>query len=72
MIIKESRLPRDKRMDLVCIVTPNHLHFEPAKLALENGFHVICDKPLAFDADEAEVLAKMTEETGLILNSIRN
>jgi predicted dehydrogenase len=66
MILREKKLPLAKRMDLVCIVTPNHLHFEPAKMALENGFHVICDKPLAIDSDEAEVLAKMTDQTGLI------
>lgn len=66
MIIHESKLPRGKRMDLLSIVTPNHLHFEPAKMALEHGFHIICDKPLAIDADEAEVLVRMTEETGLI------
>lgn len=53
MIEKETLLDEDKRMDFVAIVTPNHLHFEPAKLALEAGFHVICDKPLAFDYAEA-------------------
>lgn len=66
MIFREAKLPKGKRMDLLSIVTPNHLHFEPAKLALEHGFHVVCDKPLALDADEAQVLARMTEETGLI------
>ena len=35
MIEKESQLPADKRMDFVAIVTPNHVHFEPAMLALE-------------------------------------
>lgn len=41
MIFKEKLLPIDQRMDFVAIVTPNHRHFLPAKLALENGFHVI-------------------------------
>ena len=41
-------------MDFVSIVTPNHVHFGPAKLALENGFHVVCDKPVTFSVDEAE------------------
>ena len=49
MIMKEKELPEDVRMDFVSIVTPNHVHFAPAKMALENGFHVICDKPLCFD-----------------------
>ncbi|HLT73788.1 MAG TPA: Gfo/Idh/MocA family oxidoreductase, partial [Ohtaekwangia sp.] len=48
MFEKEKNLPADERMDFVSIVTPNHVHFEPARMALENGFHVIIDKPLAF------------------------
>jgi predicted dehydrogenase len=66
MIEQESKLPEDIRMDAVSIVTPNHVHFEPAKLALENGFHVICDKPLAFNTEEALTLEKLVKETGLI------
>ena len=66
MIAAEAKLPEGKRMDFVCIVTPNHLHFEPARLAMENGFHVICDKPLAYSVEEAEALVKMKEETGLL------
>jgi predicted dehydrogenase len=46
MIRSESSLPPGERMEIVSIVTPNHVHFEPTKLALENGFHVILDKPL--------------------------
>src|SRR5713101_7059562 len=37
---------RADRIDAVSIVTPNHLHFGPAKAFLEAGIHVICDKPL--------------------------
>ena len=36
-------------LDFVVIVTPNHQHFAPAKLFLEAGFNVVCDKPLTFD-----------------------
>ena len=43
-------------MDFVAIVTPNHMHFPPAKMALENGFHVLSDKPATFDLKEAKVL----------------
>src|SRR5829696_483010 len=39
MMRKEAELPAGQRMDFVSIVTPNHVHFEPAKLALENDFH---------------------------------
>lgn len=67
MFEKESQLPENERMDAVSIVTPNHVHFEPAKLALEHGFHVIIDKPLVFSLDEARELKKVVEETGNIL-----
>jgi predicted dehydrogenase len=66
MILKEKELPEGERMDFVAIVTPNHVHYPPAKLALENGFHVVCDKPLAHNTQEAEELVKVVEETGLI------
>ena len=66
MIKKEKNLPGDQRMDFVSIVTPNHMHFAPAKMALENGFHVICDKPLAFSVTEAKALKKIVDKTGLV------
>ncbi|MBS1918796.1 MAG: Gfo/Idh/MocA family oxidoreductase [Bacteroidetes bacterium] len=64
MIRSENALPENKRMDFVSIVTPNHVHFEPAKLALENGFHVILDKPMTFDLNEAKQLKKAVEKSG--------
>jgi predicted dehydrogenase len=62
MIEKEAQLDENERMDFVSIVTPNHLHFETAKLALEAGFHVICDKPLAFDYAESLKFQKAVDE----------
>jgi predicted dehydrogenase len=67
MIEKEKALPEDQRMDFVSIVTPNHVHFDPAKAALENGFHVIIDKPISFNIAEAKALKKIVEKTGLVL-----
>lgn len=67
MMEKESRLPADKRIDFVTIVTPNFAHFAPAMLALEKGFHVVIEKPITFTLDEARQLKKKVEETGLIL-----
>jgi predicted dehydrogenase len=67
MFEKESKLPEKERMDFVSIVTPNFVHFEPAMLALNNGFHVVVDKPIAYSLDEAVQLKKKLEETGLIL-----
>ena len=66
MIEKESRLPEGERMDFVTIVTPNHLHFAPAMLALEKGFHVVLDKPMTFTLAEALQLQKKVKETGLL------
>ena len=67
MITKESKLPADQRMDFVTIVTPNFAHFAPAMMALDNGFHVVIEKPMTFTLDEAKQLKKKVEETGLIL-----
>ena len=67
MLDKESKLPADRRMDFVVIVTPNHLHFAPAMLALEKGFHVVLDKPMTFSLQEAQQLKKKVEDTGLLL-----
>lgn len=67
MIEKESKLPADKRIDFVTIVTPNFAHFAPAMLALEKGFHVVIEKPITFSLDEARQLKKKVDETGLIL-----
>src|ERR1035438_1966234 len=49
MAAAESKRP--DRIDAVSIVTPNHLHFAPAKTFLEAGIHVICDKPLTTTVD---------------------
>lgn len=72
MILEEKKLPPDVRMDLVSIVTPNHVHFEPAKLALENGFHVICDKPVTYNLDEAYALRNLVHSSGLIFALTHN
>ena len=66
MIKKEKNLPGDQRMDFVSIVTPNHVHFAPAKMALENGFHVIMDKPLTFNLAEAKALKKIVDKTQMV------
>lgn len=72
MIEQEKALPEGERMDFVAIVTPNHVHFGPAKMALENGFHVVSDKPLCFDLEEAKELERLVEETGLIFALTHN
>jgi predicted dehydrogenase len=72
MIHQEKNLPEGERMDFVAIVTPNHLHHAPAKLALQNGFHVVCDKPLAFNLEEARELVALVQETGLLFALTHN
>jgi len=52
---------RPDPIDVVAIVTPNHLHYEPAKRFLEAGFHVICDKPLTTTVADADDLLATTE-----------
>ena len=72
MIHAEKALPADQRIDFVSIVTPNHLHYGPAKLALENGFHVICDKPMTISIGQAEELEELVARTGLVFALTHN
>ncbi len=72
MIEKEKNLAADKRMDFVAIVTPNNLHFPPAKMALENGFHVMCDKPMTLNLAEAKELQRIVEKSGLLFGLTHN
>jgi predicted dehydrogenase len=67
MFEREKTLPADQRMDFVSVVTPNHVHFGPSKMALESGFHVLVEKPIAFSLDEAKTLKKIVDKTGLLL-----
>ena len=67
MINKESKLPADKRIDFITIVTPNFAHFAPAMMALDHGFNVVIEKPMTFTLEEAKQLKKKVEETGLHL-----
>jgi predicted dehydrogenase len=64
LIAQEKQRPDAERVQVIAIVTPNHLHFAPAKLALENGFHVILDKPMTFTLAEAKELRQVAEASG--------
>ena len=65
MFEKEAQLPEGERMDFVSIVTPNFVHFDPAIMALDKGFHVVLDKPMTFTLEEAYKLKEKIDETGL-------
>lgn len=67
MIEKESKMPEDKRIDFITIVTPNFAHYAPAAMALDNGFNVIVEKPMTFTLQEAKDLKKKLEQSGKIL-----
>lgn len=67
MLEKEAKMPADKRMDFVTIVTPNFAHFEPAMMALDLGFNVVIEKPITFSLDEAKQLDAKVKATGLTL-----
>jgi len=58
MIAEELKLPVNERMQVVSILTPNFLHFPMAKKLLENGFNVICEKPMTTTFEEAKILYK--------------
>ena len=62
----ERSLPTDQRIEVVSVLTPNFLHFPMAKRLLEEGFHVICEKPLTTTYAEALELKKLREDKQLI------
>jgi predicted dehydrogenase len=64
MIRAEAKRP--DRPDFISIVTPNSTHYAAAKLALEHGFAVVCEKPLATSSRDAENLALLVHEKGLL------
>lgn len=72
MIETEKTLPEGERMDFIAIVTPNHMHFPPAKMALENGFHVLSDKPACFNTAEVKELAEIVKSSGKLYGLTHN
>ena len=63
LIQKEALLPVGVRADVITIVTPNHLHFEPARMAIEAGFHVVLEKPMTFSLEEARILHQKIQQS---------
>lgn len=66
MASAEARMPADRRLDFVVIVTPNHEHYGPARLFIEAGFNVVLDKPLAFDLEQATRLRDVVRWSGKV------
>jgi len=63
---------RDDGIDVVSIVTPNHVHFSAARAFLDKGIHVICDKPLTTNLEDARELAALVDRTGLVFGLTHN
>ena len=57
---------RPDGIDVVAIVTPNHVHYPAAKAFLEAGIHVVCDKPLTTNLGDARKLAELVERSGRV------
>lgn len=66
MLEQERRLPLGERIDFVSIVTPNHVHFEPALAFVEAGFNVVIDKPLVHTTQQAQALVSAVERSGVL------
>lgn len=61
LISEEIKLPKDQRMQVISVLTPNYLHFGMVRKLLENGFHIICEKPLTTSYEQALVLKRTLE-----------
>lgn len=64
MAEKESK--REDKIHFVCITTPNTTHYDAAKVFLLNGIHVVCEKPLCFEIEQALELERLAKERNLL------
>ena len=62
----QNEAAREDGIDFVIIVTPNNMHYPTAKAFLENGIHVVCDKPLALTSKQGEELKALAEKQDLL------
>ena len=63
----DSEAGRDDGIEAVAIVTPNHMHYPVAKVFLERGFHVVCDKPFTITSEQSRELIALAEQQNRIL-----
>ena len=66
----EASLPDG--IDFVMVTVPNHLHYPVARTFLEHGIHVVCDKPMTFNLEEARALVELVEQKKLIFALTHN
>lgn len=72
LLATEQRRASDERLDFVTIATPNHTHFEIARAFVAAGFAVVCDKPMTIDLAQAEELAALVRQTGVVFAVTHN
>lgn len=65
MIAAQAKLPEDERLDYALIVTPNHVHFDPAMKCIKAGLPVFCEKPLTVNLKEANALVKAVKDKNI-------
>ncbi len=65
MIAANAALPAEERLDYILIVTPNHVHFDPAMKAMKAGIAVFCEKPLCLNLKEASTLVRTSRKLGV-------
>ena len=66
LVASEMKLPESERIQVCSIQTPNFLHFPMAKKLLDNGFHVICEKPMTTTYEEAKILEETHKKAGTV------
>lgn len=66
LVEEEMKLPEDERIQVCSILTPNFLHFPMAKKLLDNGFNVICEKPMTTTYEEAKILLEASKKAGTV------
>ncbi len=66
MLEGELARPADERIELVVVVTPNHVHYPVAKAFADAGIHVVSDKPLVHTSEQADDLVATAERTGVV------
>lgn len=72
MIENESKLPADQRLDFVSVVTRNDFHYANTKALLDGGFHVVCEKPLAHNMEQAVDMVQRVRQSGKIFALTHN
>lgn len=72
LLADELKRGASERVDVVAIVTPNHLHFPVAKAFVDAGFHVVCDKPLVHTAAQAQELVTAVRRRGTVFGVTYN